>query len=330
MRGSLRKGAEQAVNVCMKVKRTEKVVVITDRKTMVVGKAIADAAKKITKRVELYNLDKYGERPLKKLPDEIRKTLQDTDVSFLAVDVAADKNLNERITVRRPIREIVLGHKGRHAGMPCVTKEMLETGLSADYNEIKRISKKVYDKVKNAKKIVVKNEMGADLTATFSRKLKWLVCDGCIRPGHWSNLPDGEVFTSPKNVNGKAVVVLMGDVYRKPLKKPVIYHIKNSRIEKIECSDTKLKAALWKYFRKYKNGDRIGEFAVGTNIGVKKFVGRMLQDEKHPGVHIAFGSPYPAETGAKWDCKSHNDQIMIKTDIFVDGKQIMKKGKFLL
>jgi leucyl aminopeptidase (aminopeptidase T) len=328
--GSLKKGAEQAVNVCMKVRKAEKVVVITDRKTMVVGKAIYNAAKKVTPRTELYNLDKYGRRPLKKLPDNIRKTLKDTDVSFLAIDVAADKNSNERFTVRRPVRKIVLCHHGRHAGMPGVTKKMLETGLSADYKKIQRISNKVYNKVRNAKKIVVKNEMGTDLTATFSRKLKWLVCDGCIRPSHWSNLPDGEVFTSPENVNGKAVVVLMGDVYRKPLKKPITYHIRNSRIEKIECSNKKLKAALWRYFKKYNNSDRVGEFAIGTNTGVQKFVGSMLQDEKHPGVHIAFGSPYPAETGAKWDCKSHNDQVMVKTDIFVDEKQIMKKGKFIL
>jgi len=330
MKGSVKKGAEQAVNVCMKVKKKEKVVIITDKKTLPVGKAFEKAAKKITPKVELFILEKYGKRPLKKLPDEIKKSLKNADASFLAVDTAADKKLNERITVRRPIRKIVLGHGGRHAGMPGINKKMLEQGLSADYDKIRRISKKVYDKVKNAKEIIVKNKQGTYLIARFSKKLKWIICDGHIKPGKWSNLPDGEVFTCPLRIDGKAVAVLLGDVYRKQLKKPITFHIKNSRLEKIECSDKNLKKKLWIFLKKHRNGTRVGEFAIGTNIQLKGFVGSMLQDEKHPGVHIAFGSPYPDFTGAKWDSKSHMDAVMIDTDVFVDGKQIMKKAKFLL
>ena len=44
----------------------------------------------------------------------------------------------------------------------------------------------------------------------------------------------------------------------------------------------------------------MGEFAIGTNIGVHDVIGNILQDEKIPGVHIAFGNPYGAHTGAEW------------------------------
>lgn len=328
--GSLKKGAEQAINVCMKVKKGEKVVIVTDKKTLQVGKAFETAAKKATKKVDLFVLEKFGKRPLKKLPLEIKKSLKDADVSMLAVETASDKKLNERVTIRRPIRNIVLANNGRHAGMPGITKQMLEQGLSADYNKIKKISKKVFDRVKKAKEILVKNEQGTNLVAKFDRKLKWIICDGNIKPGKWSNLPDGEVFTSPARVDGKAVVVLLGDVYEKLLKNTITFHIKNSRIKKIECKNKNLVRKLWAYYRKEKNADRVGEFAIGTNVNLKGFVGSMLQDEKHPGVHIAFGSPYPKETGAKWDSKSHMDVVMVDTDVFADKKQIMKKGKFVL
>jgi aminopeptidase len=44
----------------------------------------------------------------------------------------------------------------------------------------------------------------------------------------------------------------------------------------------------------------VGEFAIGTNIGVRDVIGNILQDEKIPGIHIAFGNPYGAHTGADW------------------------------
>ena len=49
-----------------------------------------------------------------------------------------------------------------------------------------------------------------------------------------------------------------------------------------------------------KISDRVGEFAIGTNIGVHDVIGNILQDEKIPGIHIAFGNPYGAHTGADW------------------------------
>jgi aminopeptidase len=330
MKGSVKKGAEQAVSVCMKVKKGETVAVVTDRQTLKVGKAFETAAKKITNRVSVFVLEDYGKRPLKKLPKEIADYLKKTDVCLQAINPKFNSKINERFTVRLPTKNIVLGHKGRLAGMPGITTQMLEQGLSADYKKIQQISKKVFDTVKNAKEIIVKNSMGTNLTAKFSRKLKWDICDGNITAGKWSNLPDGEVFTCPAHIEGKAVAVLLGDVYEKPLKKPIGFTIKNSRLVDIDCSDKILKKKLWKYFKQHPNGKRVGEFAIGTNIFLKGFVGSMLQDEKFPGVHIAFGSPYPDMTGAKWSCKSHMDIVMVDTDIFVDGRQIMKKSKFLI
>ena len=56
----------------------------------------------------------------------------------------------------------------------------------------------------------------------------------------------------------------------------------------------------------------------------------MLQDEKFPGVHIAFGYPYPTMTKAKWTSHAHMDVVMTKTTITIDGKKIMDKGKFTI
>lgn len=57
-------------------------------------------------------------------------------------------------------------------------------------------------------------------------------------------------------------------------------------------------------------------------------IGNLLQDEKFPGVHIAFGSPYPQSTGADWESEGHVDGIMKKCSLWFDNIQILEDGRF--
>ena len=59
-------------------------------------------------------------------------------------------------------------------------------------------------------------------------------------------------------------------------------------------------------------------------------IGHILQDEKFPGIHIAFGNPYGAHTGADWYSSTHIDVVGTRFDIWVDDRQIMADGKFLI
>ena len=45
------------------------------------------------------------------------------------------------------------------------------------------------------------------------------------------------------------------------------------------------RAAFREYLQTDKESARAGEFAIGTNIGLTRLVGNLLQDEKFPGVH---------------------------------------------
>jgi leucyl aminopeptidase (aminopeptidase T) len=226
----------------------------------------------------------------------------------------------------------------RHAHMIGITPEIMKDGMCSDYNEIQRISRLVYDKVKKAGKIRVVTEKACDFVAEFSPLLKWIISDGDITPGHWKNLPDGEVFTSPINVNGKIVIdgclgEFFTDKYGSLENTPVSIEVENSRAvkESIRCDNKQLRHELTEYlFEIDRNGNRIGEFAIGTNTGLTKLIYNLLQDEKFPGVHIAFGSPLPGKTGAKWDSKAHVDGVIISPTIEVDGEMLMDKGRFNL
>ena len=114
---------------------------------------------------------------------------------------------------------------------------------------------------------------------------------------------------------------------------PIRVEVKNGRAirETLQCKDERLHQEFEEYvFETDENSSRVGEFAVGTNTGLTKLIYNLLQDEKFPGIHIAFGSSLPSKTGAKWDSKAHVDGVIIKPSIYVDGRTIMDKGTFRL
>ncbi|MBV8706940.1 MAG: aminopeptidase, partial [Acidobacteriaceae bacterium] len=87
---------------------------------------------------------------------------------------------------------------------------------------------------------------------------------------------------------------------------------------------------FWEYTHRDENSDRVGEFAIGTNLAIHEIVGNILQDEKIPGIHMAFGDPYGAHTGAQWKSTTHIDVVGRQFDIWADDRQIMQNGRFLV
>ena len=113
-------------------------------------------------------------------------------------------------------------------------------------------------------------------------------------------------------------------------RRPSSIRIENSRLVEAHSANRQLEDDFWKYCHTDENSDRVGEFAIGTNIAVRDVIGNILQDEKLPGIHIAFGNPYGAHTGADWWSSTHIDVVGRNFDIWADDRQIMSSGKFLI
>ena len=111
---------------------------------------------------------------------------------------------------------------------------------------------------------------------------------------------------------------------------PVRIVVKAGRAASVESPDARLAGEVRDYLAQHPDSNRVGEFAIGTNVGLTRIVGNFLQDEKFPGVHIAFGDPYGFETGADWECPSHVDALASHATVAVDGRVIMEQGRFLL
>ena len=332
-------GAHQAVNNCVKLKNNERVVIITDNETKHLASAIQNECKKKTIEIQIFVMEDFGERPNDsdnslKFPLEIKDTLSKADVSFYI----AQGKPGELQSFRHQMLNTVESFGVRHAHMIGFTEQMMSEGMASDYSEIQKLSRKVYEIVKLAKEIRVTTSAGTDITAKFSPELKWVISDGNITDKHWSNLPDGEVFSAPITINGKTVIDgCLGDFFTEKygdiLESPVSFELKDGRAikETVECKNEELKKDFLNYiFETDENSNRVGEFALGTNIGLKHLIGNLLQDEKFPGIHIALGSPYPQKTGANWNSKAHVDGVMRNCTIYVDGKMIMKDSKYVI
>jgi aminopeptidase len=275
-------------------------------------------------------LEELAPRPLSDLPREIVDDLETSQVSIFAVQA----QMNE-LKSRMQMTDVVNRRKIRHAHMVNINRQIMLEGMRADFQKVDRISAKVVELVSRAKRIRAKTAAGTDLTAELNSNYRWLKTSGIISPDKWGNLPGGEVFTTPGEVNGKFVIdgvvgdylcAKFGDLRANPL----TIEVKGNRLVSAKSSNHQLEEDFWRYTHTDENSDRVGEFAIGTNIELKDVIGEILQDEKYPGVHIAFGNPYGAHTGAEWYSSTHIDVVGRKFDIWVDEQQIMRNGQFLI
>jgi aminopeptidase len=323
-------GARNAVNVCLRIQPSEQVCVITDEATLEIAAAIVAELEKLDAPYHAWVLEELAGRPLKDMPAEIREDLETSQVSIFAVQ-AQTNELRSRIQMT----DVVNRRKIRHAHMVNINRQIMLEGMRADFQRVDHLSQKLVEMVRKASRIRATTAAGTDLTADLNPNYKWLKTSGIISPEKWGNLPGGEIFTTPGEVNGTFVIDgVVGDYLCSKFgnleKNPLTIRMKGNRLIEAHSTNRDLETDFWNYTHTDANSDRVGEFAIGTNIGLKNLIGEILQDEKYPGVHIAFGNPYGAHTGAEWESTTHIDVVGRQFNIWVDDQQIMRDGKFLV
>ena len=323
-------GARNAVSVCLRVQPNEKVCVITDEVTLEIAAAIVSELKTLGAPHKVWVLEDLAPRPLKDLPKEVVGDLETSQVSIFAVQAQQNE-----LRSRMQMTDVVNRRKIRHAHMVNINRQIMLEGMRADFQKVDRLSAKVVEMVRKAQRVRATTAAGTDLTAELNHNYRWLKTSGLITPEKWGNLPGGEIFTTPGEVNGTFVIDgVVGDYlcakFGNLRETPLTIRMKENRLTEAHSENRELEDDFWNYTHTDENSDRVGEFAIGTNIDLKDVIGQILQDEKYPGVHIAFGNPYGAHTGAEWDSSTHIDVVGRKFNIWVDEQQIMQDGKFLV
>ena len=323
-------GAHNAVETCLGVRPGEHVALIADEASRAVAASIAAA---LDDRQAPYTgllLEDFGPRPMRTAPTDVLNALETADVGVMCMTPQPGE-----LGARMAIVRVVERRQIRYAHMVGVTPEIMKQGMRADYRLVDRLSDKLRERMLRAETLTVKTEAGTEIAAHFDRGLDWVKTSGLISPRYWSNLPAGEVFTTPASVDGTFVCdATAGDhfngKYGDLQTTPLVLEIEGGRLVHAECARKDLEEEFWEYCHTDENSDRVGELAFGTNLGLSDMIGNLLQDEKFPGVHIAFGDPYGSQTHAEWKSKTHVDVLTRNCNVWIDNDQVISEGHYQL
>ena len=322
-------GARNAIETCLRVEPTERVTLIADEATKDIAASLVSELDRAAIPYHAFRLEDFAPRPLIEMPAEVLADMERSDVSIFAVQVQTGE-----LKSRMQMTDVVNRRKMRHAHMVNITPQIMKQGMRADFNAVDALSVKVFNIASKARKIRATTPHGTEIVAEMNPAYKWLKTSGIISRLKCGNLPGGEIFTTPGEVNGAFVIDgVVGDYlcakYGDLKATPLTIRVEKNRVVAAECSNRELRDEFWAYVHTDENSDRVGEFAIGTNIALQDLIGNILQDEKFPGIHIAFGNPYGAHTGADWYSGTHIDVVGRDFNIWADDLQIMERGRFL-
>jgi aminopeptidase len=323
-------GARNAIRVCLRLKREERITIITDEATRDIAGALQAEVEGVGSDYSLFVLEHHARRPLKFIPEPILEDLATSQVSVFAAQSQPGE-----LGSRTHITTLVNNYRIRHAHMVDINRAIMRKGMRADFGEVDAFSQRLFELARNVARIRCTTPAGTEFAAEFSPKLKWLKTSGIIQKEKWGNLPGGEILTSPLNTQGVFVVDgVVGDYlcarYGDLKETPLTIEVENNRIRSVKSENKDLRDEFRAYTQTDENSNRVGEFAIGTNTACTHVTGHILQDEKIPGIHIAFGDPYGEHTGARWSSKTHIDCVGRDFDVWFDGKQVMRAGRFLV
>ena len=323
-------GARNAIHVCLRLKPEERITIITDAATRDIAAALQREVERIGSDYSLFVLEHHARRPLKFMPETILEELACSQVSIFAAQTEPGE-----LGARTEMTTVVNHHRIRHGHMVNINRQIMLEGMRADFCAVDKLSQRLVQRARQAKRVICKTPNGTEFQAEFSPTLKWLKTSGIITRDKWGNLPGGEIFTAPMSTNGTFVVDgVVGDYlcerYGDLQSNPLTIEVKNNRIIDLHSENKDLRDEFRAYTSTDENSNRVGEFAIGTNTACTHIIGHILQDEKIPGVHIAFGHPYAEHTGANWVSKTHIDCVGRDFDVWFDGEQVMRAGRFLV
>jgi leucyl aminopeptidase (aminopeptidase T) len=324
------RGARNAVGTCLGVKAGERVALIADQASAAVAASLEAALGEQQALPDAVLIEAVTSRPMRSAPPEILAALDRADAGILCVQPQEGE-----LPARMAIVGLVERRRIRYAHMVGVTPQIMREGLEADYRLVDRLSQQLCARMRTAFRLTVKTPAGTDFIATFDPSLVWVKTSGLINPRYWSNLPAGEVFTTPASVDGTFICDgTAGDYFNGKYGSleatPLALEIREGRLVGACCERRDLEQDFWSYCHTDENSDRVGELAFGTNVGLRRMIGILLQDEKFPGVHLAFGDPYGSQTHADWKSRTHVDVLTRDCNVWIDDEQVIAEGRYLL
>jgi aminopeptidase len=315
----LNKSATIALKDCMNLSSNETLLIVTDDKTLSIGKSLFEVGKSLAKETTLVVMQERkvnGEEP----PGQIAELMGKYD----AVICPTKKSLTHTAARRNACE-----NGARVATMPGITEEVMIRTMGADYLKIAERTYKLTEILDQGKMAHVTSEAGTDIYLPISG-INAISSTGLVKEkGKYGNLPSGESFLMPEEGKTEGIFVVdgsfasVGKIYEQPIR----ITVEKGFAVKIEggVEAEKLKAALEPLGKQAHN---IAELGIGTND--KAIVtGEILEDEKVMGTaHIALGNNI--SMGGTCDVGIHVDGVILNPTVKIDDRIILQDGKLMI
>lgn len=312
------RGANTIVNQSLGVEPDETVLLLDDGNDDVLIDALVTEIDGVLDGLgeldynQIPQLESHGQEPPKKAAEAMKKC---------DVFIAPTSKSITHTTARRDANS----SGARGVTMGAINKEIWKTGLSADYEEVERITEQAYSNLRNGEEIKIQTDSGTEFSFKTDKD-SFIRDTGIYRTeGDFGNMPAGEIHGGVLEGEGKIVI----DHFPYAPKGTTVY-IENSQIVDIELPEGKEDSELSEALENIPGSENIAEFGFGTNPEAE-LVDHMLQDEKILGtIHIAYGdnTTYFNEDHARYnECDIHWDSICMEPTVYFGDELMLDEGE---
>lgn len=299
---------------CLGLGRGELLAVVADDDKRELAESIYEAGKRLGNEAMLLIMQprsKSGEEP----PAPIAEAMAKADVAVC---------ITTHSMTHTAARKQAAAAGTRVATMPGMTDDMFSYGaITADYAQVKELTEQVAALLSAGREVRVEKD-GLSLGFSIDGRDGVLSTGLYLKPGETGNLPSGEAYIAPMEGTAAGQIKVDGSVAGiGALDSPLVLTVEQGRLTAAEGEGgDKLLEMLGAG-----DGRFLGEFGIGTN-NKARITGVVLEDEKVYGtIHVAFGSNNTF--GGIVAAGVHIDAVVMKPDVYIDDKLIMRAGELL-
>ena len=222
--------AENIVHTCMNISSAERVLLVTDQPLAHMREQLMReilAASPI--EVWAYVVPETA-RPFLEFPPLLHQVAAQADAAIVFLSRVPPEETPGRLAFWRTCRE----NETRVGYGAQIDSSILENELSADYQDIAAITRRLKQRLQGKDRIHITTALGTDLSFSIAgREIK--EDSGFIhQPGQFGNLPAGECFVAPLEDSAEGVLIVDKSFPELVVKQPVRMTFEKGRVIAIE------------------------------------------------------------------------------------------------
>ncbi len=299
---------------CLGLRSGELLAVVADDDKRELAESVYEAGKRLGAESMLLVMQprsKSGEEP----PAPVAEAMAKADVAVC---------ITTQSMTHTAARKQAAAAGTRVATMPGMTDDMFSHGaITADYAQVKELTEQVAALLSAGREVRVEKD-GRSLSFSIVGRDGVLSTGSYLNPGESGNLQSGEAYIAPLEGTATGRIVVDGSIAGiGALNSPLVLTVEQGRLTAADGEGgDKLLEMLGTG-----DGRLLGEFGIGTN-NKARITGVVPEDEKVYGtIHVAFGSNNTF--GGTVAAGVHIDTVVMKPDVYIDGKLIMRAGELL-